>query len=684
MPWNIFQGIFPIHPIPNHRPFLGHGSYTGSCVICGHKYSIAEKLARLHCDHYFHFSCIRKYWDSAGDLSYACPSCKKKPSPQSDKATETEKELSNLAANAKRTVEEAAKRDFTRTVGFGEVARCRFETDLKSQGPPDQSIDRSTNMARTKASRDTKLQGKVKDNQPVQSHAREEEKAALRSQRSSIVDRNMDKDGAKKATDEPRNDTGVKKVSVFLTSEPAPTKKRARGDDEVLPDTKKAKVDLPLNPPPMERLDVYVCGSGDSGELGLGAKPFDGKKPLGVQRPRYNHLLKGITQIGVGGMHCIALTDDQKVLTWGVNDDGALARNTTWESAPTKDADADSNSVEEEMDLNPLESTPTAISTAFLGTKRAAQVVASDSASFILTDDGMVYGWGTFRGNEGLIGFTSQGAAQAAVTKDDDSKKKYQIQLEPILIPGLKNIKSLARGSNHVLALDNKGNVFSWGSWQQCQIGRRPPVRPPFSGLIPAPFMKKIKYIAAGTYHSFAIDTHDRVWAWGLNNFGQTGITSNAGQDGAIINVPTQVKSLSNYKIKQIKGGVHHTIACTEDGQVLIWGRCHDDQAGMDLSTLPQDDMIFSQGKPGILTKPTVVPGISATVVAAGIDNSMVVSKEGTVYAWGFSASFRTGLGTVNSVTRPTLVENSAVKGKRMTFVGCGGQFGVLAGPENR
>jgi regulator of chromosome condensation len=185
-------------------------------------------------------------------------------------------------------------------------------------------------------------------------------------------------------------------VSVFLTTEPAPSKKRARNDDEVHPDTKKAKVDLSLNPPPTERLDVYVCGSGDSGELGLGAKPFNGKKPLGVQRPRYNHLLKGVTQIGVGGMHCIALTDDQKVLTWGVNDDGALARNTTWESAPTKDADADTDS--EEVDaLNPLETTPTAISAAFLGTKRAAQVVASDSASFILSDDGMVYGWGTFR-----------------------------------------------------------------------------------------------------------------------------------------------------------------------------------------------------------------------------------------------------------------------------------------------
>ncbi len=67
--------------------------------------------------------------------------------------------------------------------------------------------------------------------------------------------------------------------------------------------------------------------------------------------------------------------------------------------------------------------------------------------------------------------------------------------------------------------------------------------------------------------------------------------------------------------------------------------------------------------------------------MAAGIDNSFAISRDGEIYSWGFSASYRTGQGTENSVDMPTKIENSAVRGKKITFAGCGGQFSVLAGP---
>ena len=53
------------------------------------------------------------------------------------------------------------------------------------------------------------------------------------------------------------------------------------------------------------------------------------------------------------------------------------------------------------------------------------------------------------------------------------------------------------------------------------------------NGLVPSKFglsKYKIKDIACGAYHSFAIDTENRVYAWGLNNFGQTGIAAGAGE----------------------------------------------------------------------------------------------------------------------------------------------------------
>ncbi|KAF7956760.1 hypothetical protein EAE96_004087 [Botrytis aclada] len=463
-------------------------------------------------------------------------------------------------------------------------------------------------------------------------------------------------------------------------------RKRSRlQESDLLPVAKKLKIGPSINTPPTERLDVYVFGCGENNELGLGAAKIDGKKPTDVKRPRYNPLLKGVTQVAVGGMHCVAVTDDQRILTWGVSDGGSLGRDTSSYEAPAKDMDADSEDEDEdEILLNPVEATPTAISTDFLDGRKVAQVVACDSASFVLTEDGYVYGWGSFVGNDGIIGFTTEGASMAAKERDGDLKKKFQIQAEPILIPGLKNIKSLARGGNHVMALDNKGTVFTWGACEQNQLGRRVNDRFRFAALTPTPVLKKCKSIAGGTYHSFAINNKDQVLAWGLNNFGQTGITSNAGEDGAVINTPTVVKAFEGFDIKQIKGCFQHTIACTEKQEVLVVGRCDEGQTGLDLASVDQDRLILSSttSKPAILKVLTVVPGVKATFVAGAIDNSIVLTEDGKVWAWGYGENYRTGLGSDDTTRTPTLIENSAIKGKKITFAGCGGQFSVIAGPE--
>ena len=61
----------------------------------------------------------------------------------------------------------------------------------------------------------------------------------------------------------------------------------------------------------------------------------------------------------------------------------------------------------------------------------------------------------------------------------------------------------------------------------------------------------------------------------------------------------------------------------------------------------------------------------------------MALNRQGQVYAWGFSDGYRTGLGTEDSVEEPTLLAASAVRDKKLSFIGCGGQFSVLAGPSD-
>ena len=61
------------------------------------------------------------------------------------------------------------------------------------------------------------------------------------------------------------------------------------------------------------------------------------------------------------------------------------------------DAD-ESDSDSDEIAVNPHESTPAEVDLSEVPEGTIwTQVVASDSASFALTADGLVYGWGTFR-----------------------------------------------------------------------------------------------------------------------------------------------------------------------------------------------------------------------------------------------------------------------------------------------
>ncbi|KAG9231257.1 regulator of chromosome condensation 1/beta-lactamase-inhibitor protein II [Amylocarpus encephaloides] len=471
------------------------------------------------------------------------------------------------------------------------------------------------------------------------------------------------------------------------------TKKRTVPvDEETARPAKRSRPETPLNLSPTQKLDIYVFGQGGNGELGLGAKKVNNKSIKEILYPRLNTFLDassvGVVQLAVGGMHCIALTHDQKLLTWGVNDGCALGRDTSWE-APTVEVDADSSDNDSEDDeddddsgMNPVESTPTALPAESFGSGVVfVQVVATNSASFALTENGNVWGWGSFRDSNGEFGFFKEDAMKP--NKVGMNKTVHQKQ--PSLIPNLNKIKTLSAGGDHVLALDHSGKVWAWGVGEQSQLGFHIPHRLRYDYLIPSPVnLPKITTIAAGAYHSFAIDIKGRVWAWGLNNFGQAGVSNGAGEENALIRRPTIVKSLSAYAMKSIQGGTHHSIACATDGSTLVWGRCDDSQIGVEMGSLPNDDILFdSRGKPRILTKPAIVPGLHSTTVAAGIDNCIAVTTGGQAYSWGFSSGYRTGQGTENSVEKAKVIENSAVRGKPLSFGGCGGQFSVLAGPAS-
>jgi regulator of chromosome condensation len=242
-------------------------------------------------------------------------------------------------------------------------------------------------------------------------------------------------------------------------------------------------------------------------------------------------------------------------------------------------------------------------------------------------------------------------------------------------------------GNDHVLALSKEGSVFAWGNGQQFQLGRRVVERTRLNGLVPREFglpRRKVKYVATGSYHSFAITEDGKVWSWGLNQFGQCGIydEAHAGDDNTAVPVPTVVQFLENYKIVHIAAGEHHSAAITSEGELLMWGRLDAHQLGVDVADLPVEDIVQDvAGKPRYLAVPYTVTANKFTTIGCGTHHNIAVALDGSPWSWGFGESYQTGHGPPgNDIKVPTKIENTATKGIKMVYAGAGGHFSVLGG----
>lgn len=410
-----------------------------------------------------------------------------------------------------------------------------------------------------------------------------------------------------------------------------------------------------------QRLCVFVFGTGSMSELGLGPEPT-GRV---VKRPRLNSLLPhdtvGIVDIAVGGMHSAAIDYNGNVYTWGVNDQGALGRDTTWKANR-----ADSDSEDEQM-LNPKDSVPGKVEGMPEGVK-VVRVACGDSITVAITEQGQVYAWGSFRCSDGILGFSPQ----------------IKVAYRPVHLKELNNIVSVVCGTDHVLALTAYGSVFSWGNGQQFQLGHRVVERTRINALIPREFgLKKIRAIGAGSYHSFAISHDGKVFSWGLNQFGQCGIESSGGEDGAVVPNPTHIRSLDRYNIVYVTGGEHHSAALTQEGELFVWGRLDANQLGIPRAYLPDYTVYDASNKPRFVPIPTKVPGISrVSRIYCGTHHNLAILKDdGSVWSWGFGESFQVGQGpSGDDIEVPTKIENTAIRNKVMVSGGAGGQFSVLLG----
>lgn len=424
-------------------------------------------------------------------------------------------------------------------------------------------------------------------------------------------------------------------------------------------------------------LDIFCWGSGSMCELGLG--PLAKNKE--VKRPRLNPFLPRddvkIVSFAVGGMHTIALDAEQNVWSWGCNDVGALGRDTSGAVEKLKDMDAgDASDDDDDGDLNELESTPAKIPTeCFPPLKeghKIVQLAATDNMSCVLFSNGEVYAWGTFRCNEGILGFYQD---------------KIKIQKTPWKVPTFSkfDIVQLAPGKDHILFLDEEGTVFAWGNGQQGQLGRKIMDRFRLKTLDPRPFgLKHIKFVSSGENHCFAVHhKDDKVVSWGLNQFGQCGTAATV-EDGALVTKPTTVLLPSDLRVKNISAGEHHSLVLTTDGELYSFGRLDMYEAGFSIQKIKQNENVYLDEHKKVRSIPVPTKMLDVPTfknIAAGSHHSIAIATNGIAYSWGFGETYAVGLGPAgDDIETPTRIKNTATQDHNIVLIGCGGQFSVSGG----
>uniref|UniRef100_A0A8C2WPN1 HECT and RLD domain containing E3 ubiquitin protein ligase 3 n=1 Tax=Cyclopterus lumpus TaxID=8103 RepID=A0A8C2WPN1_CYCLU len=228
-----------------------------------------------------------------------------------------------------------------------------------------------------------------------------------------------------------------------------------------------------------EQGQVFAWGAGEGGQLGLGTAEAAVRIPRLVKRLCEQR----ISQVMCGNQHCIALSKDGQLFTWGQNTSGQLGLG---KGEPSK------------RFPHPLKS---------LSGIPLAQITAGGDHSFALSLSGAVFGWG--KNKAGQLGLNDK-----------------QDRAVPCHIKFLRSQKVcyISCGNEHTAALTKDGGLFTFGegSWGQLGHGSTN------NELLPRRVLElmgtEVSQITCGRHHTLAfVPSSDVVYAFGCNSLGQLG-----------------------------------------------------------------------------------------------------------------------------------------------------------------
>ncbi|XP_076290803.1 RCC1 and BTB domain-containing protein 2-like isoform X2 [Lasioglossum baleicum] len=225
------------------------------------------------------------------------------------------------------------------------------------------------------------------------------------------------------------------------------------------------------------------------------------------------------------GNSCLIVTKDQMIYALGYNCDHCNCYKIDWSNG---------QSIICPRRIEPL-----------CGQKIKTMAYAKGSYMLVLTENGKVYSWGSWR-------CTSRSNCSCHYT----IPKGIELNVEDNFAV------DIACGNYHSMALTNAGNVYVWGDTESGQVTWMQS-----SG----PSRVNTEKVVCGCNHTLALSDKGTLYSWGDNTFGQLGvILDNKKNSSTPIALPRLLKVLD----MGASNCANISVAMGMDHQIFIWGKC--------------------------------------------------------------------------------------------------------------
>ena len=341
-----------------------------------------------------------------------------------------------------------------------------------------------------------------------------------------------------------------------------------------------------------EQGDVWACGKGEHGVLGLGT---DAHQLLPALVGGADEVFDGeaVVLVAAGREHTACVSLKGTLWSWGNGEDGRLGH-----------GDEESRQRPQRLHRDMHGGSP------------AVMVSCGNLHMLVLTTDGV---WSCGFGGAGRLGHGDTASQLVLTLVGAEGFRGGQIVM-------------VAAGVCHSVALGAQGSVWTWGEGSLGRLGHNNQENRLVPTLLAGEALggAAAVLVAAGGMHTVVVTRQGALWVWGRGLYGQLGL----GDEGNRL-APARVGSEESFGGSHVitaHCGLNHTLAITKDGALWTFGIGTDgalDHTGRNNRLVPTRIEAHHFGNAKIVC------------AAAGHSHSAAVTEHGILYTWGLAAGPR-------------------------------------------